>query len=299
VKPSWPLQRELVRRLTISWPARYAWPAAHNWLRSIETGLRSYPVTIERRDVPQPATSGAVLLEVGLANRRERIAVDYTDTSELDTDTADSVLLYFKMNHAASGYGLANVVPGGYVCGNPDIYRRLLLLRALRGRPRFAWDVYGRFGLRFEAELRRRAFEILSGRDDFRYEGNLFRYPGGPEKVPYPKYLLEITRAKVCVDMPGGGGLTFRLVDYLALGACVVRPRGRVGLHVPLVDGQHIAYCSADLSDLGDVCARLIRDDGERERIARNGRDYFDHYLHRRQLAAYYLSEICGRLAAV
>jgi len=65
---------------------------------------------------------------------------------------------------------------------------------------------------------------------------------------------------------------------------------------VPLVDGQHIAYCARDLSDLGEVCARLVRDGGERERIARNARDYFDRYLHQRQLASYYLSEICSRM---
>lgn len=51
-----------------------------------------------------------------------------------------------------------------------------------------------------------------------------------------------------------------------------------------------------DLSDLGDVCARLVRDTGEQERLARGARDYFDRYLHRRQLGAYYLSEICNAL---
>jgi hypothetical protein len=53
-----------------------------------------------------------------------------------------------------------------------------------------------------------------------------------------------------------------------------------------------VANCASDLSDLGEVCARLARDGPERERIARNARSYFDRYLHRRQLAAYYVSEI-------
>jgi hypothetical protein len=300
VKPSWPLDRPRLRSLTIGWPARYAWPPAHNWLRSIQTGIRSHGVAVERREIVQPTTTGAVvILEAGAGRRRERFAVDFEDHPHVDADLAAGVLAYFKLNYASAGYPEDNVLPGGYVCGNPVLYSRLRLLRFLRGLPRSGWDVYGRFGLRFPSETRRRAFQILSSRSDFRYEGSLFRYPGGPDKVPYRKYLFEITRGKVCVDMPNGGDLTFRLVEYLALGACVVRPRGDVGLHVPLVDGEHIRYCARDLSDLGDLCARLVRDDGERERIARNARDYFDRYLHRRQLAAYYLFEICNRLPAV
>jgi hypothetical protein len=178
------------------------------------------------------------------------------------------------------------------VTASPVVYRYLRVVRALRGRPRFACDVHGRFGLRFEVETRRRAFEILSGRSDFRYCGSLFRYEGGPEKVPYTRYLGEIARSKVCIDLPGKGPLCFRLADYLAVGACVVGPPPAAQLHVPLVDGEHFVSCEADLSNLGDVCARLVREGRERERIARNARDYFDRYLHRRQLAAYYLFEI-------
>src|SRR5438874_2121748 len=211
--------------------------APHNWLRSIQTGIRSHGVAVERREIAQPTTTGAVvILEAGAGRRRERFAVDFEDHPHVDADLAAGVLAYFKLNYASAGYPEDNVLPGGYVCGNPVLYSRLRLLRFLRGLPRSGWDVYGRFGLRFPSETRRRAFQILSSRSDFRYEGSLFRYPGGPDKVPYRKYLFEITRGKVCVDMPNGGDLTFRLVEYLALGACVVRPRGDVGLHVPLVD---------------------------------------------------------------
>ncbi len=92
--------------------------------------------------------------------------------------------------------------------------------------------------------------------------------------------------------MPGAGELTNRLVDYLAVGACVVRPEPTVRLPINLVDGEHVVYCARDLSDLGDVCAQLVRDDEQRERIARNARDYFDRYLHRDRLGAYYVREI-------
>src|SRR5205823_14271528 len=80
VKPSWPLDRPRLRSLTIGWPARYAWPPAHNWLRSIQTGIRSHGVAVERREIAQPTTTGAVvILEAGAGRRRERFAVDFED----------------------------------------------------------------------------------------------------------------------------------------------------------------------------------------------------------------------------
>lgn len=303
MRPTWPVDRSRLRRLRIGWPAEYEWAPAGNWVGTILAGLRANGARIERRPIPQPYPT-VVVIEVAAGTATHRVVLDYADRPDVNAEAARDSLVYFKMNHLASGYPQQNVVPGGYVAGSRALYRRLRLLRAARGRPRFTYDVYGRFGLRFPSETRRRAFAILSARDDFRYEGSLFRYPGGPDKVPYTKYLREITRSKVCVDMPNGGDLAFRLVDYLAVGACIVRPRrsvllpDAVTLHVPLVDGEHLAYCAPDLSDLGDVCARLVRDERQRETMARNARDFFDRYLHRRQLAAYYLHEICRAVSA-
>jgi hypothetical protein len=294
VKTTWPLDREMLRRVTIGWPTEYRWhPGTRNWVEPIMAGMRSHGARIELRPVEQPYPD-SIAIEVDLGRGPQIVVIDHGDHIDVSAEGAGAALAYFKLNYAVVGYPYPSVLPGGYMCANQIIYRRLPLLRAVRGRPRFAWDVYGRWGLRFPSETRKRAFEILSSRSDFRYEGSLFRYEGGPDKVPYRRYLFEITRAKVCVDMPNGGDLTYRLADYLAVGACIVRPRGPARLHVPLVDGEHIAYCAPDLSDLGDVCARLVRDDAERERIARNAREYFDRYLHQRQLGAYYLHEIAA-----
>jgi Glycosyl transferases group 1 len=296
MKPTWRLDREAVRRLSIGWPTEYRWhPGTRNWVEPIMAGMAAHGARIERRPVEQPYTDG-VAIEVDGAGERRIVVIDHGDHVDVSAEGADDALAYFKLNYAVEGYPQASIVPGGYMCASAVLYRRLPLLRALRGRQRFSYDVYGRFGLRFPSQTRKRAFEILSARTDFRYEGSLFRYPGGPDKVPYKRYLREITQAKVCVDMPDGGDLTYRLVDYLAVGSCVVRPRGIARLHVPLRDGEQIAYCEPDLSDLGDVCARLVSEDAERERIARGARDYFDRYLHQRQLGAYYLYVICGAL---
>jgi Glycosyl transferases group 1 len=240
-----------------------------------------------------------LLIRIGSGDESDLIAFDHDDTSEIDEDIAGRVLVYFKQQYASAGYEFPNVVPAGYAPANQTIYRYLPLLRAIRSARRFRYDVYCRFGLQYGGqEIRRHAHELLSQRADFRYEGSLFRYPGGPDKVPYRTYLFEIPRAKVCVDMPGNGDFATRLIDYLAVGACVVKPPPRSRLPVEPIDGVHVVYCRADLSDLGDICAELVRDDEVRESIAHNARDFFDRYLHRRQLADRYIDEITDAQAA-
>lgn len=278
----------------IGWPVEESRPGSRFWTDQLAAGLRSAGVSLELRSIEQPA--GDVLIaELDDGSGRQLIAFDREDSPEIDEEIAARTLLYFKMQYASGGYAPENVVPGGYMPANGLLYRHLRRLRTIRSLRRFRYDVYGRFGLRYGGvEIRRRAFELLSARDDFTFEGSLFRYPGGPEKVPYREYLYEIARARVCVDLPGAGDLCNRLIDYLAVGACVVGPPPRVRLPVPLVDGEHIVHCAPDLSDLSDVCARLARDDAERERIARNARDYFDRHLHRRALGSYYLDHIAA-----
>ena len=287
--------------VTIGWPVEPPSPGTRFWAEQILTGLRANGARIEYRDIPQhPSTPFHVLLaEIDAGHGTHAVAFDLDDWPEVVEPIAEDALLYFKIQYARNGYRQANVVPGGYHLANNIAYRYLPLLRALRSRRRFRYDVYGRFGLRYGGmEIRRRAFELLRAHPEFRFEGSLFRYPGGPDDYPYRRYLFEIPYAKVCIDMPGAGDLCTRLVDYLAVGACVVGPPPYTRLPIRLVDGVHVVHCAPDLSDLGAICAELVRDDAERERIARNARDFFDRYLHRRRLAAYYLEQIAHASAA-
>jgi len=283
----------------VSWPSDYPDPGSHFPADQLLGGMRQLGVPVELADVPQAGPAPIVVIRIGTGEECDLIAFDHADEPEIDEDIASRVLVYFKQQYASTGYEYPNVVPAGYMPANEVIYRYLPLLRAIRSARLFRYDVYCRFGLRYGGqELRVRAHQLLSARTDFHYEGNLFRYPGGPDKVPYRKYLFEIPRAKVCVDMPGNGDFAARLIDYLAVGACVVKPPPESRLPVELVDGVHVVYCQADLSDLGEVCAQLVRDAEMRESIARNARDFFDRYLHRRQLAERYVDEMTNAQAA-
>jgi hypothetical protein len=114
--------------------------------------------------------------------------------------------------------------------------------------------------------------------------------------VLFSQSLREAAHARVCVDLPGNGPFCHRLVDYLAIGACVVGPRHATNLHAELVDREHIVYCRDDLSDLVELCAHYVENDRAREEIGANAAGFFDEHLHPRQLAAYYLRTIDTRL---
>jgi hypothetical protein len=165
-----------------------------------------------------------------------------------------------------------------------DFYKHLGWLRALQDRSEPRFDVYGRFGAQFATETRRKAVGLLEKQTSFRYEGGL-------KTVRYSRFLKEAALSEVCIDLPGNGDFCFRLIDYLAVGACVIALRHRTTLPAPLLDREHIVYTKDDLSDLVDLCRYYLDHPQERKRIRAAGRSYFDRYLHREQLARYYLHE--------
>ena len=288
--PSWELDFRVLERCTLRWPARYAWPPARIWADPILAGMRSR-VRVEHVEIPQPYR-GIVSFEWRAGGTTAPVALDYWDHPVVDQRCAERSAVYFKMQHLAEGYGLPNVLPGGFVParprGRPELEALLRRTRRERATGRFAFDVYGRFSPTYAVKTRETAVRLLREASDIRYGGGL-------ELVTRDRSLLETARARVCLDLPGNGDFCHRLVEYLAVGACVVAPRHRTVLHVPLEDGVHVAYAQRDLSDLAELCRRYAGDSEERERLAENARDFFDRYLHRDQLGAYYLHELSRR----
>ncbi len=275
------------RELRLLWPAAYDWAPATKWVENLRVGL-SRLVDVHRAPIQQPYRH-VVLLHAAVGAESGAIAIDYADRTDIDEHCAREVHLYFKMQYRRGGYGMSQVVPGGFVPASRHLYWYLPRLRRLRDRRLLEYDVYGRFGLQFAGSLRREAIAQLSQSDRFRFQG-------GNRLPRYSSYLLEIARAKVCVNLPGNGELCFRLLDYFAVGACVVGPRPRTELHIPPVDRVHIRYTRDDLSDLVDLCAYYVEHEDAREAMCRQARAFFDSYLHMDRLAAYYLSRIATAL---
>ena len=285
--PSWPLPTPLLESATVWWPRTYHSPDARVWVDTLLDGLRRH-VRVESADIAQPEEH-VVIAEVALANRRCRLAIDYADKPEISQACRRACDLYFKMQYRPEGYGDGSIIPGGFPPSEPSMYAYLGRLRRLRERQQFTSDVYGRFSPDYARSTRRRAVELLQAQDVFRYEG-------GFELLRYSRYLSDVARAKLCIDLPGNGALCFRLIDYLAIGACIVGPRPAALLHAPLVDRVNVVYCADDLSDLVSVCTEYLDRADERERIARAARHHFDKYLERSQWAAYYLHETIARI---
>lgn len=282
-EPTWPVAPEEAARVRLRWPSRYAWAPQDTYVGPLRIGLERL-VAIEPAEIPQPY-HGVVMIEALVDGERHDVALDYSDYVELQAEDVARSSVYFKMQYLHEGYGTETVVPGGFVPAGHNLYGALTPLRALRDRRRFRADVYGRFQLGQRADIRRQA--VLALREQRR-----FTYRGSDGLVRYTSHLRDIAQARVCVDLPGLSPICHRLIDYLAVGACVVGPRPRSRLHVELEEGRHVTYVPDDLEGLVDACAELVADPATRERRRRETSDFFDRYLHRDQLAAYYLDRI-------
>lgn len=284
----WPLPEDLPGRVRVRWPQEYQWAPGARWADQVLDALRLV-VPVEREPRAQQYR-GNVLATFVVDGEEHPVAFDMSDYADfLEEECVADSILTFKMQYRPEGYADDRVLPGGYLPSSAGIYDLLPHLRRLRDRGRERFQVYGRFGLGFAASVRRRAVTALQ-------ETPRFRFSGGGRRVRPFRHLKEVAAAAVCVDLPGNGPLCFRLVDYLAVGTCIVAPRHAARLHAPLEEGRHIVYCRDDLSDLVDRCAELLDDPRRRRTMMEETRTYFDTYLHRRQLAAYYVATVLGRL---
>jgi len=288
---SWTLPEGLSSELLISWPATYDWEPTERWLCHLLAGFRNL-VRVDRADISgHPLSEGCIVTQFSYRGRSHRVAIDFSDYMDrICQQTLKGTTVYFKMQYRRGGYGDDKIIPGGYPVSSPYGYRFLPKLRQNCDVKPKRYNVYGRFGLRYSAELRQKAMAALSEAKDLGYEG-------GTRFVRNSRYLRDMARSKIGIDLPGNGDFCFRLIDYLSIGVCVIGPRPRTELPVPLVDGEHIVYCRDDVSDLVSLCRRFLNDDQERARIARNARDHFDRFLHRDQMARYYLNRFLAAAA--
>jgi glycosyl transferase family 1 len=286
---TWPLAPDLSQRLSVRWPTSYEWGPAAKWVDGLRAEIAAQ-VPVSAVEIDQ-GYEGAVLIDVGLDGRRHRVAIDYFDSDRLLDEVVASCALIFKMQYRLGGYDNPRVVPGGYVPGRPHLARYLPALRRLRSRSAPMYQVYGRFGISYATEYRRTAVQALSAQTRFEYEGSL-------KLLPYAAYLREAAQSRVCIDLPGNGDMCHRLIEYLAIGCCVVRPAPLTRLPVELTDGVNIRYVQRDLSDLVDVCAELIGDPARTTDIGLAARDYYDRYLQGAQLGGYYLDRCVAILGS-
>lgn len=286
--PAWTITRDELTDITIRWPSTYEWEAASDWVELLRNGFERYLPVEKVSDIPQPY-KGTVVFQIAIEGSIRTVAIGYSDYLPIDEECSRNSDLYFKMQYDADGYSASNVVPGGYVADGKRLYYQLRSLRRLRDRRSYVADVTGRFGLRHAREIREAATEILKNQTGFTFEG-------GMKPLSYADFLREAARSRIVIDMPGLGPFCFRLVNYMAIGSCIIAYPHAALMHVPLVDRKHIVFCRPDMSDLVELCEYYLGQDEEREAIARNAREYFDLNLHKDNLVRYYLRTCLDRL---
>jgi len=282
---TYPVSRQAAAPCFIRWPDKLQWAQGETFVQHLRVGLEQF-VKVETAPIPQPY-EGIMVFHFVRDGAEFPVVIDYSDYMDRIDETARrSAAVYLKMQYQIGGYdrleGAADILPGGYTVPSKHSYCYLPPARR-RSAALSLHDVYGRYSLQFATGIRKQAITLLS-------EQTEFDYYGGAGLVRYSQHLMDIATSKVCVDLPGNGPFCFRLLDYLAVGACIVAVRHTAQFPVPLEPGVHIAYVKDDLSDLLDVCRYYVENDDARKTMQRNTREYFDRYLHRRQLAAYYLN---------
>jgi hypothetical protein len=273
----------------VVWPEAYSWPLFAAWVDSLRAGfaalttVTSGPEPLNLRDV--------VSVQFRHRGRTYIIGIDVGDLSSIPPENPGRFFLYFKMQFDKGGYPWPNVVPGGFVPYGNRIYDVLGPVRRLRDAGRFRYDVHGRFGTGAGFDRRSGVIEALAAQHDFRFEG-------GFRLMRHAAFLTEVARSRICIDLPGKGDFCFRLIDYMAVGTCIVAwPHGN-RLPVPLEDGRDIIFTEPNGPAVVDACRRLLADPGRIDSLARESRATFDRLLHRSQLASYYLGCFLDRVAA-
>ncbi len=280
---SWDLPENVRRRVKVRWPAVYG---DFGFTSLIVPALRRFiDVELVDRDTADDHT---LVAEFHVNERRFDVAFDFADDPDFESDASVGSALTFKMQFRTSGYANERIVPGGYIPANLMVYRMLPWLRDERFRKKPLYQVSGRFGGDFAKDIRSAAVQSLTSADEFDYWGGIGR-------VRYSKFLREVARSRVSVDMPGNGPFCFRFVEYLSVGACIVAFPHDARLPEPLIDGHHLLYSNRDLSDLVEKCDWCLRYPAEARRLSSAAADYFDRYLHREQLAAYYIRTLLDR----
>ena len=290
---SFPLPPERLEAARIRWPERYEWPVASRFVEGLRAGMARF-VPVKRAAIAEPYR-GVVVIQIQVRGRTHSVAIDYSDhLDQVNAECLRRSAVYFKMQFRKEGYAdlgrdSGKMLPGGYINGDPGILRYLPgLRRSARARgPRY--EAYGRFGTQAGGAIRNIAMNLLRDQSAFRYEGGL-------QLVRYSRSVWDAGRSRICIDLPGNGDFCYRLVDYFAVGACVIGPPHRVRLHVPLEDRKHLVHSRPDLSDLVALCSYYLAHEDERQALCRNSREYFDRYLHPHQLAAYYLHQCVQRV---
>lgn len=286
---TWPLTSLERVRVVVTWPSHYQWALAEGITETLRAGL-ARTVALRVENTPQHH-KGVIMLGCRVDDRSSLVALDYSDYEDhINEQALAECSLYIKLQFREHGYPDRRIIRGGYPVTGLDYYRYYRAFRAqYAGNRRIG--VLGRFGYRYQGEVRQKAVKLLGAASDI-------NFVGAGSKVRYSRFLRESASARLSLHLPGNGPFTHRVAEFLGLGTCMISPRFVTELNVQLEAGVHYVSIADDMSDLLEACRYYLAHDDEREKIAKAGQEVFDHYLHCDHLGAYYVRSILDRPGA-
>lgn len=204
----------------------------------------------------------------------------------------DAVLKRELIEGDGEAYDRARLLPGGWPALEP---RRVvpfpLAVRSdLMPAPAkdLAYDVT--FWASTSHEDRRAAFRMLAGRYDCDANGSTPHRTLRDFARKGDAYLRELSRARISLNVRGGGWDTLRLWEMLAMGTAVLSQRLPLVIPQPPTDGAELAWVREDLADLHERIGYFLTHEEERAAMARAGRAWVlahhDHRARAQQLVA-------------
>lgn len=99
------------------------------------------------------------------------------------------------------------------------------------------------------------------------------------------EYFEAMANSMFCLDGPGGGNITHRIIEGWAMSQPVICPILKNSMYIPVVAGVHYIPVARDYSDLCDVVEYYKRNFRQAMQIAENGADYYDKYCNKDGIA--------------
>lgn len=117
--------------------------------------------------------------------------------------------------------------------------------------------------------IRTAALDLIQDKFDCKQNGSVKNQVMKKYKRKGEFYLQELARCKISLNFRGAGWDTLRYWEVPALAGFMISQKPGIVIKNNFLDNKEIIYCNDDLSDLLDLCRYYLKNEDEREVIAR------------------------------
>ena len=110
-------------------------------------------------------------------------------------------------------------------------------------------------------------------------------HKAGDGRLGRDEYFSKMASSMFCIDGPGSGNITHRLVEAWAMSQPVMCPRLKNSFYMPIEPGVHYIELASDYSDLHEKFEYYREHYDEALKIGFNGMEYYDEYCTKNGIA--------------